>query len=180
MRSQSKRRFWPEFKKATFIVVSVSVVIAQANAHHFPSHQKWAKFLLVSLKTFVKSAQNRLLSSKFAQKISAEWAFLKIGQFCCKFVSKNPTKFWLFFRDLQRPCFMDSLRNKSSWPGHLFFSLSPHFFSFTNVNNVQSWPILFKKSEGLNHIKSVKERTKCPVIQGFDRLTVDRPLFEAL
>ena len=68
MKSQSKRRFRLGFKKATFISsqysVSVVIVIAQANAHHFPSHQKWAKFLLVSLKTFVKSAQNRLLSSK--------------------------------------------------------------------------------------------------------------------
>ena len=45
-----------------------------------------------------------------------------------------------------------------------------------------------KKSEGLNYIRTVKEGTKCPAIQGFDRtkpffdwtLSIDRPLFEAL
>ena len=48
--------------------------------------------------------------------------------------------------------------------------------------------MVFKKSEGLNYIRSVRDRTKCPVIEGFDRtkpffdrsLSVDRPLFEAL
>ena len=46
----------------------------------------------------------------------------------------------------------------------------------------------FKKSEGLNYIRSVKEWTKCLVSQGFDRtkpffdhtFSTDWPLFEAL
>ena len=74
---------------------------------------------------------------------------------------------WLFSATYQTPCVLNGLRHKSSWSGRLFLSLPLLFYM--NVNNVQSWPILLKKSEGLNHTKSVKERTKCPVIQGFDR-----------
>jgi len=93
------------------------------------------------------------------------------------------------FCDLPEALVMYGLRNKSSWSGRLFLSLSPPTFfpSQTSImsNLDQSY---FKKSEGLNYIRSVKEWTKCMVGQGFDRtkpfydhtFSIDQPLFEAL
>ena len=64
----------------------------------------------------------------------------------------------------------------SSWSGRIFlFS----FFSFMSFNNSQPYS---------KFIRSVNDRTKCPVIQTFGRtkpiflrtLSVDRPLFQSL
>ena len=147
----------------------------------------------------MKSAQNQLLSSKIGLKISAKLAFFnnrflrnlsrifppnsrEIGHFFCEFISENPTKFGFFSTTYQRPCVMNGLHSKSSWSGGLFLSLLP-LFSFMNFKIDQSWPIIvFKKSERLNYIRSVKEQTKCPAIQGFDQIKsiFDRPLLQAL
>ena len=74
----------------------------------------------------------------------------EISCFFHEFVSQNPMRFDFF----QWP-----IRGPVLWTVYvitvldlvIFFYLSPHFFSSTNVNNVQSWPIVFKKSEGLNY-----------------------------
>ena len=59
---------------------------------------------------------------------------------------------------------MNGLHYKTSWSGGLFLPLL-QLFSFMNLKIVQSWPIIvFKKSERLNYIRSVKEQTKCPAI----------------
>ena len=63
----------------------------------------------------------------------------------------------------------------------VFFSLSlppqpPHFFSSTNVNNVQSWPIVFKKSEGLNHTVHYKH-TRVHKMSGHRRIWPDKTYF---
>ena len=130
------------------------------------------------------------------QEISAKWAFLpiifrrnlsqifqqnscKISHFFCEFVSENPTKFDFFSVTYQRPCVMNSLCYKSSWSGCLFLSLSPpppHFFSSTNVNNVQSWPIVFKKSEGLNYTVHYKH-TRVHKMSGHLRIWPDKTYF---
>ena len=146
-----------------------------------PQKKNWQNCRFVSLETFVKSAQNQLLPSKIGLKISAKLAFFnncfwrnlsrifppnsrEIGRFFCEFISENPTKFGFFSTTYQRPCVMNGLHYKSSWSGGLFLSLLP-LFSFMNFKIVQSWPIIvFKKSERLNYIKSVKEQTKCPAI----------------
>ena len=128
------------------------------------------------------------------QEISAKWAFLpiifrwnlsqifqqnscKISHFFREFVSENPTKFDFFSVTYQRPCVMNSLCYKSSWSGCLFLSLSPpHFFSSTNVNNVQSWPIVFKKSEGLNYTVHYKH-TRAHKMSGHLRIWPDKTYF---
>ena len=133
---------------------------------------------------FFKDCFRRNLSRIFSRNSR------EIDRFPHKFFSENPTKFDFFPRR--------SIRGPVLWTVYVikvlhmvaFFSLLsfPLLFSFTNVNNGQSWPIVFKKSEGLNYIRNVRDRTKCPVTQGFDRtkpfldwsLSVDRPLFEAL
>ena len=146
-----------------------------------PKKKNWQNCRFVSLETFVKSAQNQLLSSEIGLTISAKLTFLtivflakfvpnfsakfrKIGRFFCEFISENPTKFGFFFTTYQRPCVMNGLHYKTSWSGGLFLPLL-QLFSFMNFKIVQSWPIIvFKKSERLNYIRSVKEQTKCPAI----------------
>ena len=130
-----------------------------------PPKENWQNCRFVSLKTFVKTAQNQFLSF-FGQKISTKWTFFfvfrwnlsqifqqnscEISHFFHEFVSENPMKLDFFSVTYQRPCVMNGLHYKSSWSGRHFFSL-PLLFSSTNVNNVQSWPIVFKKSKGLNY-----------------------------
>ena len=88
----------------------------------------------------------------------------EIGRFFCEFISENPAKFGFFSTTYQRPCVMNGLHYKTSWSGGLFLPLL-QLFSFMNLKIVQSWPIIvFKKSERLNYIRSVKEQTKCPAI----------------
>ena len=87
----------------------------------------------------------------------------EIGRFFREFVSENPSKFDFFSATYQRPYVLNGLRYKSSWSGHLFLSLLPLFFLHI-TNNVQSWPISFKKSKRLNYIGNVKEQTKCLAI----------------
>ena len=63
----------------------------------------------------------------------------KIGRFFRKFLSKNPSNL-IFSATYQRPCVMSGLKILDLVA---FFSISaPPFFSFTNVNNIQSY---FKK-----------------------------------
>ena len=146
-----------------------------------PPKKNWQNCRFVSSETFVKSAQNQLLSSEIGLTISAKLAFLtivfwqnlsrifppnsrEIGRFFCKFISENPAKFGFFSTTYQRPCVMNGLHYKTSWSGGLFLPLL-QLFSFMNFKIVQSWPIIvFKKSERLNYIRSVKEQTKCPAI----------------
>ena len=107
-----------------------------------PPKKNWQNCRFVSLETFVKSAQNQLLSSKIGLKISAKLAFFnncfwrnlsrifppnsrEIGRFFCEFISENPTKFGFFSTTYQRPCVMNGLHYKSSWSGGLFLSLLP-------------------------------------------------------
>ena len=141
---------------------------------------------------FVKSGQNQSLSSEICpenfRKIgfiltnvfrrNLSWIFLQhsceINRFFHEFVSENPTEFDFFSATHQRPSVLNGLRCKSSWSTCLFLSLPP-LFSLTDVNNVQSWPIVIKKTECLNYIRRVKDRTKCRVIWGFNWT---KPIFE--
>ena len=96
---------------------------------------------------------------KFAQKISADWANWPILMQICLWESHEILPFfpWPTEAVLWTVYVIKVL--------HLvtFFSLSPHFFS--SFTNLQSWLIVFKKSEGLNYIRSIKERTNCLVIK---------------
>ena len=104
----------------------------------------------------------------------------EISHFCHEFDCENPTKFDFFSVTYQRPCVMNSLCYKSSWSGCLFLSVSPpqppHFFSSTNVINVQSWPIVFKKSEGLNYTVHYKH-TRVHKMSGHLRIWPDKTYF---
>ena len=60
----------------------------------------------------IKSAQNRLISSKICPENSHEISrFLPIGEVSTEnfseFVSENPVKFDFFFATYQKPCSMD-------------------------------------------------------------------------
>ena len=142
-----------------------------------PPKENWQNCRFVSLKTFVKTAQNQFLSF-FAQKISTKWTFFfvfwwnlsqifqqnscEISHFFYEFVSKNPTKFDFFSVTYQKPCVMNSLCYKSSWSVRLFLSLSPTFFppqmsimsslDQSYFKKVKVWITLY--------IRSIKERTK--------------------
>ena len=102
------------------------------NAHHFPLTKNGQNSILFHGEIFPENFRRIgfFLTIVFWQNLTQIFPqnSRKIGQFCCKCVSENTTKFWLFFCDLQRPCFMDGLRSKSSWPGHFFLSLSPPNF----------------------------------------------------
>ena len=150
--------------------------------------KNWHNLLLFCfIKNVHENSPKQIAFHLNLQEISAKWAFLpiifrrnlsqifqqnscKISHFFCEFVSENPTKFDFFSVTYQRPCVMNSLCYKSSWSGCLFLSLSPpqppHFFSSTNVNNVQSWPIVFKKVKVwiTLYITSIQECTKCLAI----------------
>ena len=77
----------PRLKRLNLQVVGVSVVvIAQANAHHFPPPQKWAKLPSCFIKN-VREFLNERFSAKFDLNFST-----KSTIFFRKFVSENPMK----------------------------------------------------------------------------------------
>ena len=150
------------FKKTALVVdVSVVVAIAQANTHHPPPPKKiknWQNCCFVSLNTFMKSVQNRSLSSEICQENFCEIGFILIIVFWGNLSQIFPQdrllfpriclwkshEIWLFSVTYQRPCIMNGLHYESSWSGCLFLS-PPTLFCFMNVSNVQSWPIILKK-----------------------------------
>ena len=65
---------------------------------------------------------------------------------------------------------MNGLCHKSSLSGRLFLSL-PLLFSFTNVNNVQSWPIVFLKKVNVWITLEAKK------MSGYQRIWPDKSYF---
>ena len=154
-----------------------------------------AKLLFCFIKNVHENSAKQIAFQLNLQEISAKWAFLliifrrnlsqifqqnscKISPFFCEFVSENPMKFDFFSVTYQRPCVMNSLCYKSSWSGCLFLSPpppTPHFFSSTNVNNVQSWPIVFKKVKVW--ITVHYKHTRAHKMSGHLRIWLDKTYF---
>ena len=107
-----------------------------------PKIKNWQNCRFVSLKTFAKSVQNRLLSSEICQENLCEvgfiltivfrgnlsWIFPQNQLLFPRICLWNSHKIWLFSATFQRPCVMNGLHYKSSWSGCLFLSPTPHFF----------------------------------------------------
>ena len=159
------------------------------------NNKKLAKLLFCFIKNVHENSAKRIAFQLNLQEISAKWAFLpiifwrnlsqifqqnscKISHFFCEFVSENPTKFDFFSVTYQRPCVMNSLCYKSSWSGRVvFFSPPPAtFFPPQTSIYVQSWPIVFKKSEGLNYTVHYKH-TRAHKMSGHLRIWPDKTYF---
>ena len=85
---------------------------------------------------------------------------MKSTVFSANLSLKIPRNLTFFLRPIRGPVLW-TVYVSSSWSGHLFLTLSPHFFpSRTPVmsNLDQSY---FKRSERLYYIRNVKEWTKC-------------------
>ena len=143
--------------------------------------KNWQNCRFVSLKTFVKTAQNQFLSF-IAQKIFTKWAFFSYsGEICPKFFSKIPAKSAIFSVNLslklQRNLtfFQWPIRGPGLWIVYVikvldtvvFFSLSPSTF-FPPLTSIMSSldQSYFKKVKVwiTLYIRSIKEQTKCPAI----------------
>ena len=105
--------------------------------------KNWQNCCFVSLNTFVKSVQNRSLSSEICQENFCEIGFILIIVFRGNLSQIFPqdrllfpriclwksNEIWLFSATYQRPCIMNGLHYESSWSGCLFLSPPPHFFA---------------------------------------------------
>ena len=91
---------------------------------------------------------------------------MKSTVFSANLSLKIPRNLTFFLRPIRGPVLW-TVYESSSWSGHLFLSLSPHFFPSRTLvmsNLDQSY---FKRSERLHYIRSVKEWTKINVRPSF-------------
>ena len=154
-----------------------------------PNQKNWQNCRFVSLKTFVKSAQNRLLSSEICpKKFPRKWLLFN-DRLSVKFVPNFSAKSAVFTANLSLKIprnltfFLRPIRGPVFWTVYVikvldlvaFFSLPPPPTFFPSPTSIMS-NLHQSYSEKVN-VWITLEATN-PI---FDRtLTVDRPLFQAL